>query len=59
MIKIFLLSYDFVQKMWSYILMLISMTYNGWVCLSLILGLTLGYSFQQIDMEYHQIIQAV
>ncbi|XP_026332833.1 high affinity copper uptake protein 1-like isoform X2 [Hyposmocoma kahamanoa] len=35
----------FVQSTSSYILMLVFMTYNVWLCLALVLGLAVGYFF--------------
>jgi len=43
---IFLLIYSFTSKLLSYLLMLLIMTFNGWVFITIVLGLTLGYSIK-------------
>lgn len=35
----------FIQSIASYVLMLVFMTYNVWLCLALVLGLAVGYFF--------------
>ena len=51
----FLFTYDFVQKVWSYLLMLLVMTFNIWTLVAVSLGLTIGYSIKQIDDDFNRI----
>ena len=51
-IRIFLLVFDFTQKLFAYLVMLLAMSFNGWVLLSVCLGLTVGYSIEQMKIEY-------
>ena len=41
--RIIMLIFDFIQKLSGYLLMLLAMTFNGWVLLTICFGLTLGY----------------
>ena len=47
-----LILFDFTQKIWAYVIMLLSMTFNGWVLVSVCLGLTAGYSIEMMELEY-------
>jgi len=49
-IRIFLLVFDFTQKLFAYLVMLLAMSFNGWVLLSVCLGLTVGYSIEQMKI---------
>ena len=51
-IRLFLLAFDFTQKLFAYLLMLLAMSFNGWVLMSVCLGLTVGYSIEQMKLEY-------
>jgi hypothetical protein len=51
-IRIYLGLVYFVDTLMVYVLMLIVMTFNGWVVLSLVLGLTIGYSFEKVKLDY-------
>ena len=44
--RMYLSAVFFVDTFICYILMLLVMTFNVWVCLSLVLGLTIGYSIK-------------
>jgi hypothetical protein len=51
-IWVFLLAFDFTQKLYAYLLMLLAMSFNGWVLMSVCLGLTVGYAYEQMKLEY-------
>jgi hypothetical protein len=44
--RLFMITLFFVDTFTVYVLMLLIMTFNGWVVLSLVAGLTVGYSFK-------------
>jgi len=54
--RIFMLFIFFIDTFIVYVLMLLIMTFNGWVVLSLVLGLTFGYSFKQIKQDFRAMI---
>ena len=54
--RIFMIVLFFVDTFIVYVLMLLIMTFNGWVVLSLVLGLTCGYSFKQINQDFQAML---
>jgi len=44
LVSAFLLLYDFIQKVWGYLMMLLIMSFNLWTVITLALGLTIGYA---------------
>lgn len=41
-----------VHISWSYLLMLVFMTYNGGVCIAMVIGLSIGYLFFRAGTKY-------
>ena len=42
----------FVRTLFAYLIMLFVMTFNGWIFLIAVLGLTLGYSLKQAEYDF-------
>ena len=51
MSRIIVLALFFGEKFISYLLMLLAMTFNGYVILSIALGLTIGYNFALLPLD--------
>lgn len=54
-ISLLLFLFDFIKYIMLYLNMLLTMTYNGWNMLFLVIGLTIGYSLHEIYVEYEKI----